>query len=470
MWDLESYEHNEALIDENGRVVTYGELDAFSRRFCGAAGGRTMLFILCTNSVGSVSGYVSCINGRIVPALLSAGIDADLLERLLETYEPALLWCPKEHALTQRYRCVFSEYDYCLLETGYSREYGLFPDLALLLTTSGSTGSPKFVRQSYENIRSNAAAIAEYLRIGADERPISTLPMNYTYGLSIINSHLLKGAALLLTEAGILQKDFWRMFREKGATSFGGVPYTYEMLLKLRFFRMELPRLRYFTQAGGKLPPEVHRQFAEYAQSSGKKFIVMYGQCEATARMAYLPAERSLEKYGSMGIPIPGGRFRLVDANGGEIDRADTVGELVYEGPNVTLGYAEKKADLLLGDERGGVLQTGDMAKRDEDGFYYIVGRKKRFLKVYGNRLNLDEAEMLLRGRFPELECAVGGVDDHVYVFVEGGEDMAPEIRSYFEEKTGLNKKAFTVRTIDELPKNEAGKLLYRELEKYYLE
>ena len=257
----------------------------------------------------------------------------------------------------------------------------MYEELGLLLTTSGSTGSPKLVRQSYTNIQENAKSIAEYLKIDETERPITTLPMNYTYGLSIINSHILKGAAILVTQHTLMEREFWKFFRESEATSFGGVPYTYEILKKLRFFNMELPSLRYMTQAGGKLSPQLHKEFAEYAESHQKQFIVMYGQCEATARMAYLPAEKALEKYGSMGIAIPGGRLELIDVNGKFIEKPDEVGELVYYGPNVTLGYAQEAGDLKKADERNGRLETGDMAKRDNDGFYYIVGRKKEIFE-----------------------------------------------------------------------------------------
>lgn len=264
-----------------------------------------------------------------------------------------------------------------------------------------------------------------------------------------------------------MQKEFWQFFKEAGATSFGGVPYTYEMLDRLRFFRMELPSLRTMTQAGGKLTPELHKKFAEYAKEKDTKFIVMYGQCEATARMGYLPAEKSLEKCGSMGIAIPGGKFHLIDVNGQYITEPHVTGELVYEGTNVTLGYAECGEDLIKGDERHGVLQTGDMAQFDEDGYYYIVGRKKRFLKIYGNRVNLDEIDRLVKARFDNIDCASAGVDDHMYLFVTDGA-VAEDVKRFIVSKTGLNSAAFKMIVLEEIPKNDAGKTLYKNLARYY--
>ena len=293
--------------------------------------------------------------------------------------------------------------------------------------------------------------------------------MNYTYGLSIINSHLLVGASILVTNKGLMQKEFWNFFKKAGATSFGGVPYTYEMLDKLRFYRMDLPTLRYMTQAGGKLTVELHKKFAEYARDNGKKFIVMYGQCEATARMGYLPADKALDKIGSMGIAIPGGRLFITDVDGNEIEDADVTGELVYEGPNVTMGYAECGEDLAKGDERNGILHTGDMAKRDKDGYYYLVGRKKRFLKIYGNRVNLDEIDRLIKGHFGNIECASSGVDDHCFIFITNeNKNIKDDVNAFVSKTTGLNPKAFQTIVIDEIPKNDAGKTLYRELKKYY--
>jgi len=225
------------------------------------------------------------------------------------------------------------------------------------------------------------------------------------------------------------------------------------------------------TQAGGKILPELHKKFAEYAQREGKNFVVMYGQCEATARMSYLPSERALDKVGSMGIAIPGGKFSLIDADGSVINEPDVTGELVYEGANVTLGYAECADDLSKGDERHGRLETGDMAKRDADGFYYIVGRKKRFLKIFGNRVNLDETERMIKGAFPGLDCACGGVDDKMKIYVVADENHSiygthgiEKVRDYVAEKTHLNFTAFEIVSVSSIPKNASGKTLYSEL------
>lgn len=506
MWSFSNFKDNLAIIDDCGVTLTYAQLKEESEKIAraalstlnscaalstsnygaafstlnktSAAGKRCLVFVLCGNETGAIMGYTGFINAKIVPVLLNKRIDRALLENLLEAYSPSFIWLPEALAekcetlnsgrAWENFELIYKSYNYALLKTNYKTEYELYPELGLLLTTSGSTGSPKFVRQSYENILNNAQAIAEYLELNENERPVLDLPMNYTYGLSVINSHLLVGATLLVTEKSLMQREFWSFIKENKASSISGVPYTYEMLDKMRFQRMKLPDLRTMTQAGGKLTPELHKKFAEFAVNNNKKFIVMYGACEATARMGYLPAEKSLEKYGSMGIAIPGGKFYLINDSGEKITQPHVTGELVYEGKNVTLGYAECGADLAKGDERNGVLFTGDMAQFDDDGYYYIVGRKKRFLKMFGNRVNLDEIDRLIKAEFG-IECASAGVDDKLYIFIlKLNENISAQIRDFISQKTHINPSGFNIVALDEIPKNDSGKVLYTELAKYY--
>lgn len=466
IWDLKKYKDKTALVDEFGEQLTYDGLDSEAVVLADRIGHRCLVFSLCRNAIGSILGYTAFVNQGIVPVMVSSNLEGELLDGLLKTYQPEYLWVPKDQVeYFAGMETEHESYDYVLLKTDFKTEYSLYDGLGLLITTSGSTGSPKLVRQSYTNVLTNAISIAEYLKLDETERPITTLPMNYVYGLSIINSHFLVGATLLLTDKGLMQKEFWSFFKEAEATSFGGVPYTYEMLDKLRFYRMKLPSLRTMTQAGGKITPALHEKFARYAEEQGKNFVVMYGAAEATSRMGYLPAEKAVEKKGSMGIPIPGGKFKLIGEDGSEIIEPLTTGELVYEGKNVTLGYAECGEDLIKGDERHGVLETGDMAQFDADGYYYIVGRKKRFLKIYGNRVNLDEIDRLIKSEF-DIEVASAGVDDHMYIFITD-ESMSGPVRDFVVSKTRLNPAAFKMVVIDEIPKNESGKTLYKELTKY---
>ncbi|MBR4791672.1 MAG: AMP-binding protein [Treponema sp.] len=464
MWNLDKYNNNIALITEAGEKISYTLLSTYCKTLTDNIKERCLVFNLCKNEIGSLVGYIGFLNSRIVPLMLKADLDNELLQELIKTYKPDYLNVPSDMAGNfSDCKVIYDNLNYSLLKTSYDKVYQLNDDLALLLTTSGSTGSPKLVRQSYKNIEANTRSIVEYLELTETERAITTLPMNYTYGISIINTHLWVGASIILTEKGLMQKEFWQQLKDFEATSFGGVPYTYEMLNRLHFAEMNLPSLRYVTQAGGKLSPQLHELFARWAVESGKKFIVMYGQTEATARMSYLPADKALEKYGSMGIAIPGGKFSLIDVDGNEIKQPDTVGELVYTGDNVTLGYAECGEDLAKGDERNGRLETGDMAKFDKDGFFYIVGRKKRFLKIFGNRVNLDEVEQLLKLQFKKIDIACSGRDDKMSIFVTD-ESAKTAVLSFLTEKLKFNSVAFKVVYISEIPRNESGKIVYKDL------
>lgn len=452
-----------ALISSDGSSFTYAGLHTETEKLQAFLKPGRLAFCLCENSPASVMGYLACLNSRTVPLLLDKKIDDLLLDQLMEIYHPDYLYLPaaaKENRAG--YEEIYSCQGYSLLQAKEWSNIVLYERLALLLTTSGSVGSPKLVRQSYQNLQANAESIAQYLHLTEEERPVTTLPMNYTYGLSIINSHLAVGATILLTDIPMNMKAFWDFMKKERATSFGGVPFTYEMLKSFHFFNMDLPDLTYMTQAGGKLGAQLHREFALWAKEHRKKFVVMYGQTEATARMSYLPPEQSVEKYGSIGIAIPGGRLSLSDAQGNEITTPDTVGELIYEGENVTLGYAEKAEDLAKPDERKGRLVTGDMARFDADGFFYIVGRKKRFLKVYGNRVNLDELDQLVKANF-DTDCASTGTDDHIVTYIMD-RNLTGQVKTWLAERTHLSAKAFSVVYTEKIPRNESGKVQYRQL------
>ena len=321
------------------------------------------------------------------------------------------------------------------------------PDLALLLTTSGSTGNPKLVRLSRDAVLANAEQIAQTLGITAGDVAITTLPLFYSYGMSVLNSHLLRGATVVLERTGILQRDFWTAVTEHGVTSMAFVPYQYEMLRRLRFDPAKYPALRTLTQAGGRLRTELVTEFAERMATVDGRLFVMYGQTEAGPRMATLPPERLAEKLGSVGLALPGGAFAIEDD------------EVVYRGPNVMLGYAETAADLAKGDEMGGVLRTGDLGRLDDEGFLYLTGRTKRIGKVFGVRINLDDVEK----NFPV--AAVAG-DDKLHVFAEKlSDDEARGLRTKIVEWLGTHSTGVIVRSVDALPLLPTGKIDYRALE-----
>lgn len=461
IFDIDKKEEKIALI-EGERRCTYRELAALTGGLAARLKERSLAFLIVSNTVASIAGYLSFLENGIVPLLLEAHIHKDMLDSLISLYDPEYIYLPEERLakLEIKGETVKKQDGYMMIKREVKAPSELHPDLALLISTSGSTGSPKLVRLSYENIKSNTKSIIEYLNITESEKAITSLPMNYVYGLSIINTHLAAGASIVLTNQSPYGKGFWKLFDESKVTSFSGVPFMYEMLYKLDFTSKHHPTLKTLTQAGGKIPEELHKVFANYARENGKDFIVMYGASEATARMGYLPAKDAVERCGSMGIPIPGGRFEIWDAEEKPVEKAGETGELVYYGKNVSLGYAETKADLKKEDENKGRLLTGDMAYRDEDGYYYISGRKKRFIKVLGRRTNLDEVERLLKTEYNEVNLACTGEDNHLIICNAAGIDEK-EMRNKVSEMLDINKKMISVISLEDIPKNESGKVQY---------
>lgn len=444
-----------AVVDDNGYSLTYGEICDFTVEFARHLSSRTLIFILSENKIGALLGYTASLSNRIVPLILSAATEEGLYKNLLEVYKPEYLWVPSDLAERKGFEPVFTAWDYSLVKTGYPK-VALFEDLSLLLPTSGSTGSPKLVRHSYRNVEANADNVRRLFELDGSEKAMAILPMHYTMGLSVITSHLLAGSTLLLSGRSLLDKGFWAMLKD--ATSFTGVPYSYEILMKMRFTRMDLPNLKVITQGGGKLPEEMFKMLAQYACDNGKKFVATYGQTECTARMAYLPAELATTKTCSIGFAEPGGKLSIVDKNGVETFEGEAEGEMVYRGENVTLGYATCSEDLLKGDENQGVMHTGDLARRDADGCYYIIGRLKRFLKIYGLRIGLDEVEEIVKAGF-NTDCYCKGDDEKLVVLVTNAQ-LKEVLPSFIEEKTHLFHQKVEVQVVKEILRNETGKVI----------
>ncbi|CAM5695873.1 2-succinylbenzoate--CoA ligase [Streptomyces violarus] len=436
--ELAAYGDRVALITPEGEL-SYGEL---AERVAGTAerlgSVRRLVLLAGANRVDALVTYLAALSAGH-PVLLVPGDNESTIRSLTEAYAPDVVACPEADGtwtLTERHR------------TGV---HALHPDLALLLSTSGSTGSPKLVRLSHENLQANAESIATYLGIDDTDRAATTLPMHYCYGLSVIHSHLLRGAGLILTERSVSEAAFWDEFRAGRGTSLAGVPYTFDLLDRIGFAHMELPRLRRVTQAGGRLAPERVAHYAESGRRSGWQLFVMYGQTEATARMAYLPPQLAAERPEAVGVPIPGGSFRLLPTDGHGPD----VGELLYSGPNVMLGYAESPADLALG-RTVEELRTGDLARRAPDGLYEIVGRRSRFAKILGLRIDPQRVESLLEEHGITAYCAGDGEALAVAALGRAGEQA--RIRRLVAEECGLPSRAVRVRVLDRLPRLATGK------------
>lgn len=434
----------------NGRSVTYGELRELSNSIPPFFRGG-LVVLAAENTIDSVARYVSFVEGSIAVLLLDVETDKAYLEDVVHRFSPAGV-VGFNHLLTGYLNQSDSTLGQFLIRE--TKPAVVHPELCVLLATSGSTGNPKFVKLSRTNVLSNAHAIAQSLGITSDEKAITSLPFSYTYGLSVINSHIVSGAQICITAAPVVSQDFWTVVKDQQVTSIAGVPTTYRMLKQMRWSPELYPGLRYMTQAGGRLPDAERLYFLDLLSVANIRFYVMYGQTEATARISVAPPELLREHISTAGIPIPGGTFSITNP-----DESGS-GEVEYSGPNVMMGYAENEADLLTGQILPQVLVTGDVGYL-QDGALFLVGRTKRIVKIFGVRVSLDDVDRWLSAHGHAV--AVQG-NDIVVVYIESPFEDVKTLRIELAEYLNVNKSGIRVEVIPEIPLLSSGKIDFQQL------
>mgnify|MGYP000038156700 CR=1 FL=1 len=459
----ENYDDRVALINGDGYSVTYKEFKDLVSSFSSYLDSRALIFIIGSNDIASLVCYFSSFEKNIVPLLLSKDILNNQLDDLISIYNPKYIFSQKKVAAIG-YSQLTKYREYSLLSKSTDK-YKLHNDLALLLTTSGSTGSRKLVKLTKKNLESNAKSISEYLEIDQDNRAITSLPFNYSYGLSVINSHLYSGGSIVLTNLSMMEKDFWSIIRKNSVTSLAGVPYNYEIISRLNIDKLDVPSLNKMTQAGGKLSNKIVQNIYTACKNKSIDFYTMYGQTEASPRISYLPTNDTARKPNSIGIAIPGGCLWIEDEKGSKITKDGLVGELIYQGDNVSMGYAEKIYDLSLENLNQGILRTGDLAFFDKDGYFYIKGRKNRFVKIFGIRISLDSLERMMSEK--GYICAAIGDDFGLQLYVVSLLGLSTEeLRAEVASIIGINMIVISIIIVADLPRLETGKINYKLLKK----
>jgi acyl-CoA synthetase (AMP-forming)/AMP-acid ligase II len=436
-----------ALVDaDSGETLTYRDLRGAVERFARKLPReRTLAFMYPARSAGALAAYLALLEARYPVAVMNPDSPSEMTARLTERYRPGI--------------AVSAETGWEPAPTGHA-PVPLHPDLALLLSTSGSTGTPKLVRLSAGNVLANARAVCASLGIHAGDRTITSLPLSYSYGLSVVHSHMLAGAAIVVVDAPIIEQRFWTACADHGGRSLHATPTGLRVLWGASIAPGALEGFRYVSSAGGRLPVDLNRRIADDAAEYGFRFHNMYGQTEACARITCMPPDAPSDKLGSVGLPLAGGAVAIRSADAGDLPTGE-IGRIWYRGPNVMMGYAFDADDLARGDEQGEWLDTGDIGRLDPDGYLWVTGREARFAKPLGIRVSLDDIEHLLseHAAFAAVEQ-----DDVVHVaHTQDGFDAAAGIKR-LTELTGIPALAFRFHHVDAIPTLPNGKVDYQQL------
>jgi len=339
------------------------------------------------------------------------------------------------------------------------------PDaLAAIIYTSGTTGKPKGVMLTHLNFVSNTESIIEYLGLTARDRIMVVLPFYYSYGLSLLLTHVAVGGRLVIDNRFAYPNKVLETMEQEAVTGFSGVPSSFAILIhKSSISRFTLTTLRYLTQAGGPMAPVLTEEIGRVLP--GRQIFIMYGQTEAAARLSYLPPERLHDKQGSIGKAIPGVELKLLDRENREVPQGH-VGEIVARGDNLMLGYWDAPEETAAALRPEG-LRTGDLARMDEEGFLYIVSRKSDMIKSGAHRISPKSIEEILAEHEGVFESAAVGYPDQILgegiaLFVvprEGSELTEADILRHCRQNLPRYKVPQLVIMATGLPKTASGKI-----------
>ena len=466
MWDFDKYSNNIALISENN-LFTYKNLQDFTKELNSKKKLRSLILFICDNSLSSYLGYISFLFNNDVQIIIDEN-NKNNYHDIIRKYKPNYIWCSKKISLEMKVELIskFNFNDYNLYELN-DKNIKLHKELLLLCTSSGTTGNPKFIKQSQKNIFSNTKSIIKYQNLNNSYTSISTLPLSYTFGMSCINTLLTVGAKIVISNHSLLQKEFWQIFKKHEITILNGVPFTYNILEKLKFFNKP-NNIKIFTQAGGKLSDYMQLKISKFCKNNKSKFFIMYGQAEATTRISYLPSKYSIKKIGSVGIPVDGGKIKILNNNLKLIRKKNIVGDIHYNGPNVCMGYSFAQNDLKKNYEWKNGIVTGDIGKIDEENFLYVTGRKKRFAKLYGLSINLDDIEKIILQSYDDIDVASISEKDKIIIFYNK-KILKLKILKLLSNKININQKSFELFFIKKISKLNNGKTDYQDLKSRYL-
>ncbi len=431
-----------AVEDEHYGKYSYKDLSDLSNELKNNISEKNICLLICGNNLESIVGYLTFLNSnKVVTLLVDRSFKVEFIYKIIKIYKPSYIFAPQEINFSSfNIKQKFKSYNFYVSRLKLRNKINYIN--YLLLPTSGTTQNPKFVRLSKKNLLSNSKNIIRELKIKKNHTTITSMPMGYSYGLSILNTHLLCGAKIILNNRTIFEKIFWNIIKDKKVDSFGGVPDLFEYLKRLKFENQNLSSIKYISQAGGKLDLDTLNYLEQVCEAKKIKFFKMYGQTEASPRISILQWKYFKKKKDSVGKPLKGTKIKIIDKKGAEIKKDNMTGEVCLKGENVCLGYAKNIKDLSKKDINKKKLFTGDLAFKDKDGFLYIVGRKKRIIKIFGIRINMDDIENLLKKN--DINCKCKMEDKKIKLNIDNLE-FAEISKNILSQNLGINKNFISV-------------------------
>ncbi|REC45323.1 AMP-binding protein [Chryseobacterium pennipullorum] len=410
-----------------------------------------LLFLYNDNQLPGIEVLLNFYGTAHTIAILGQKLHSEFKDRIEAEYRPKYIFDPLREEIPGYSMKKLSDTISIFMKDDYQDEVNIHPEIKILLSTSGTTGIPKLVKLSDENLYQNAISILQYMPILESDVVPLNVPINFVYGFSIFTTNCMRAGRIVCSDKDIMQKAFWDEMEEYGYSTLGGVPYLYENLNRIGFFRKDSPSIRYFTHTGGVINAELRKTIFSYCHEFGKDFFAQYGQTEAGGRMAYLTTDGLLEEETSIGTPVKGGNFSI---------DPDT-DELLFSHSSIFGGYANTLADLATY-EQSSVLHTGDTARKGPNGIYYITGRIKRIMKLFGIRLNLDEVEFILKNELKGNTFVCLNSNDKKIVVLYDNPDVDPQvITETIKNKLRINPQYVRTERIESFPLSQNGKINY---------
>ena len=457
------YKNNIAIIDKEHSDLSYKQVLKESNKIKKKIKIKSLILIISENTLGSLLAYIFCIINNHVAIIIDSKTDKKNILKVFKNYEPNYIFLSKEIKTIFNKKCLekYSFFDQILLKNKINKKKKLNKNLSVLLSTSGSMGSIKFVKLSRNNLKINTDSIINYLKINNKDSAITNLPISYSYMISVINTHLEVGGSIIISKYSLIEKKFWKIFKNSKVTSFNGVPYTYEMLIRIGIKNIKINSLKYLTQAGGKLEKNKLKEIINFCKKNNIKFFSMYGQTEASPRISYLKPEFSEKKIGSIGKGLSGNKIYIINDTGKKILEPYVEGEIICEGKNVFMGYSKNYNDLNRPNEKNYKLKTGDLGFFDKDGFFFITSRISRITKIFGNRIDLGDLESLMKQKGYKVVCLSD--NKKIFIFIEKKYNKTNLINTV-SQITNLNISSFKLIKLKYFPRTSNNKVSYSEL------